>query len=441
MASRERSPAAGAFVSAMRRLAREVWFRAALFTLAAVVFALAAGFIGRAIPLDVTIDLGQNSVDSILQIIATAMLTATTFSATAMVTAYSSASSSATPRATQLLVADTTSQNALATFLGSFVFALVGIIALSTGYYGDEGRTIMFLGALVVVAIIVVTLLRWIAHLARFGRMADVIDRVEDAASTAVGAYARTPTFGARPMSAPPADAQTVWADESGYVAHVDLGALDRIAERWDAEVFVTAIPGTFADALHPIASVRCAAGATGPADPAGSADADRDDDLARAVRGAFRIAEHRDFEQDPRLGVIALSEIASRALSPATNDPGTAIDVLAALQRVFTLALTTEPSTEVVHERVWMRSPRMDELVVDGFRPIARDGAGVIEVQIRLQKTLAALAALAPAHGARFAESAADARRRARGELDREDARELARVSAGVWAPARRRR
>ncbi|WP_316309914.1 DUF2254 family protein, partial [Clavibacter michiganensis] len=109
--------------------------RAIAFTVVAVLFALAAGVVGAWIPFEVTVELGQNSVDSILQIIATAMLTATTFSITAMVTAYSSATTIATPRSTKLLIADPTSQTALSTFTGAFVFALVGIIALSTGYY------------------------------------------------------------------------------------------------------------------------------------------------------------------------------------------------------------------------------------------------------------------------------------------------------------------
>ena len=72
------------------------WMRALLFTLAAVLFALAARFIGEWVPFRLVIELGQNSVDSLLQIIATAMLTATTFSITAMVTAYSSATTIAT---------------------------------------------------------------------------------------------------------------------------------------------------------------------------------------------------------------------------------------------------------------------------------------------------------------------------------------------------------
>lgn len=55
---------------------------------------------------------------------------------------------------------------------------------------------------------------------------------------------------------------------------------------------------------------------------------------IDRALSRAFTVERHRSFEHDPRLGLIALGEIASRALAPATNDPGTAVEVLNALLR-----------------------------------------------------------------------------------------------------------
>lgn len=402
---------------------QKVWVRATLFTAIAIGFALAAGFIGSLLPFSLSIELGQNAVDSVLQIIATAMLTATTFSVTAMVTAYSSATTIATPRSTKLLIADPTSQNALSTFIGAFVFALVGIIALSTGYYTEQGRTILFIGTLVVVGIIVVTLLRWIAHLADFGRMSDVIDRVEEAATASLATYIESPTRGARrgrrfDMTVP------VLAERIGYVQHIDVAALDRVAHEHDLEICVEAIPGTVADAAHPLVTL----------------DRNPDDAVAHGIRRAFRLASHRDFEQDPRLGVIALSEIGSRALSPGTNDPGTAIEVIAALQRVFGIIPDRSSGArgDVEFTRVWMTAPSIDDLVTDAFRPLARDGARMVEVQIRLQKCLAALAAQIPSQHAVFARAAADGLRRSRRAMDPTDFRRLRAAARASWRPAR---
>ncbi|WP_295819867.1 DUF2254 domain-containing protein [uncultured Microbacterium sp.] len=408
------------------RLARRIWFRAALLTVCAVALALIAGVFGTLIPVELTMNLGQGAVGSILQILASSMLAVTTFSLTAMVTAYSSATTQATPRSTQLLMDDTTSQTVLSTFVGSFVFSLVGIIALSTGYYTDEGRTILFLGTLAVIVIVVVTLLRWIAHLTRFGRVADVIDRTENAATDAVRRWASAPTAYAATASGVPGDGDgdgdggDVYAESTGYVGFVDLASLQAIAQRSETRLAVLRMPGTMADASGPI--VRVIAG-TLPAQE------------YAAVRRAFHVENHRTFDQDPRLGVIALAEIGSRALSPATNDPGTAIDVLGSLQRVFAIALGAQRSDEVRYDRIEIEPVSLDDLLDDGFRPIARDGAAVIEVALRLQKTLAALAAASPARAAQLRAVADDARRRADSALPAQDRETLHALTRQLWA------
>lgn len=114
------------------------------------------------------------------------------------------------------------------------------------------------------------------------------------------------------------------------------------------------------------------------------------------AARDAWSLDSDRTFEQDPRFGLIVLSEIASRALSPAVNDPGTAIHVLASGLKAFTAYLQPyAPNPAVKYPRIQIVPIVFAEMLEDFFVPIARDGAGQVEVQIRLQKTLKSLAAI----------------------------------------------
>lgn len=113
------------------------------FSMAGVVTALLAVALSPYIPQELPTKIGADAVDKILGIIASSMLTVTTFSLTTMVSAYSAATTNVTPRATKLVIEDSTTQNVLATFVGSFLFSLVGIIALTTGAYGDRGRLIL----------------------------------------------------------------------------------------------------------------------------------------------------------------------------------------------------------------------------------------------------------------------------------------------------------
>ncbi|WP_061965798.1 DUF2254 domain-containing protein [Demequina aurantiaca] len=383
----------------LARLPQRIWFRLAVFTVIAVALALFAGIAGPYLPDAVSVEFGQDSVENILQILATSMLAVTTFSLTAMVSAYASAAARGTPRATQLLIADRTSQNALSSFLGSFVFAIVGIVALSTGYYGEQGRVILYFGTLVVIAVVVGTLMQWISHLTGFGRMADVIDRVEMAASDAACEYARHPRLGGAADVDIPGGAIAVASTRVGCLTGISMSVLQSVAEEANLRLHVATMPGVAVDYGTVLAFVE------------GSLT----DESRERITGAFRVENHRTYEQDPRLGFVALAEIASRALSPSTNDPGTAVEVLNAIQRVFTQVLTTDAIAEVKYSRVHVPVTAFADLVEDAFRPIARDGAPMVEVDLRLQSVLEALVRIAsPAEREALVATSHDAETRA---------------------------
>ncbi|WP_267387212.1 DUF2254 domain-containing protein [Sphingomonas sp. GC_Shp_3] len=404
---------------ALQLLTRRMWFRAGLFCVFAVALALASAFAGHLISYDLAAKIGSKSVDSILNLLASSMLAVTTFSLTAMVQAYSGATSTITPRAVQLLVDDSTSQNALATFLGSFLFAIVGIIALSTGIYGETGRVILFGGTILVIGLIVITFLRWIEHVTRFGRMADTIARVEKAAAQSVRGMTQRLSFAAFD-TARPDDAVLVHHTEIGRITHVDLAELSDVADAAGASLHVLSLPGMLADPAHPLVWTK----------------ASLDDQQVGQVREAFTIQHDRAFDHDPRFALVVLGEIASRALSPAVNDPGTAIAVIEAGTRVLATMLRHEPK-EKTADTAGVIVPRIafPDLIEDLFRPIARDGAALIEVGIRLQKALATLRAIEPQSTARCRTEAQDALSRACAAFTSSaDADALTRLHEQLW-------
>jgi uncharacterized membrane protein len=129
-----------------------------------------------------------------------------------------------------------------------------------------------------------------------------------------------------------------------------------------------------------------------------------------RAIRNCFVLGATRGYDQDPRFGLIVLSEVAQRGLWPAVNDPGTAIGVLATLTRLVNeadralaghqakakAAKADKPdgaADEIKFDRVTLPELDIRTRVVDSFAPIAHDGASMLEVGIRLQKMLATIA------------------------------------------------
>ncbi len=379
------------------QISRQVWVRATAFSVLGIVTALIALVVKRYIPADLPAKIGSDAVDSLLTIIATSMLSVTIFSLSTMVSAYASATSNVTPRATRLLVEDTTAQNALATFIGSFLFSLVGIIVLKTGLYGDQGRVVLYVVTLLVIVLIVLMLLRWTDYVLRLGRVLPTSERVEEASSRAMKLRRDAPNLGgvARRDDADdhdvPKDAIPVFAERFGYVQHIDMRALQEAGESLDCSIHVDALPGRLVDTVLPLCFMT---GSSITGDPINGSNPDS---IIKDVRNAFTVTDARSFDQDPRFGMCVLSEIASRALSSAINDPGTAIDITARGTRV--LAIWADPDNaqaadgnKVKFPRVHVPSLKLEELFDDFYTPIARDGAGIVEVGLHILKSLHAL-------------------------------------------------
>ncbi|KPQ30002.1 MAG: putative membrane protein (DUF2254) [Marinobacter excellens HL-55] len=169
------------------------------------------------------------------------------------------------------------------------------------------------------------------------------------------------------------------------------METLQSTAESFNCHLMVTALPGTFVHANRPL--IRITRETAGCID---ARDRPEPDALSGSLVSAFTISSNRTFEDDPRFGLLALSEIADKALSLGINDPGTAINVIGTFVRLFTLWQTPpEPQNlqATTYDRVWVPELMTDDLFDDAFTAIARDGAGMVEVSIRLQKAFRALA------------------------------------------------
>ncbi len=325
------------------------------------------------------------SVESLLSIMASSMLVIATFAVGSMVSAYASASTGATPRSIPLVISDDVTQNALSAFIGAFIFSIVSLIAIQNDMFGSAGRFAVFVLTLLVFAIVIITFVRWVDRIARLGRVVNTMEQVEKATYRALDRRRHAPTLGALRVSQHQAGTKGVPVCSStvGYVQHIDLETLQSFAEALNCRVVVTALPGTFATTHRPLLYVE------------GRTD-EHETFKPGALTRAFTISSNRTFEDDPRFGLVALAEIADKALSPGINDPGTAIHVIGTMVRLFTLwqsPVEKDNLREITYDRVAVPELVVDDLFDDAFTAIARDGATMVEVSIRLQKAFCALA------------------------------------------------
>ncbi len=309
----------------IKRLRERLWVR----PLFLCVLSVAAAFVAKAtddLGLDNRIpDIASDSIETLLAITAGSMLVIATLAVTSMVSAYASASSTATPRSFSLLVSDDLSQNALSTFLGAFIFTFVALVALKNGFYSKTGLFVLFVMTVAVVAIVIVTFVRWVDWIARLGRIGTTVDKVESAGVEAFSRNRCNRRLGGAEIEPELGEDNPVYGDTIGYVQHVNVEALQEYARQNELYITLGAVPGVFVAPGRPLAHLHPDDGATAPTD-------------VSVVVDAFDIGDSRIYDDDPRFALVALSEIASRALSPAVNDPGTAIAIFGSFIRLFSL-------------------------------------------------------------------------------------------------------
>lgn len=368
-----------------REYSRKLWVRVVAMGLLAFVALGLTQLIEGLVPREVGSYLSGEAADHLLEIIANAMLAVTIFSITIMVTVYRASSTQFTPRVHRLIIQDRTTQNTLAVFIGAYVFSLVGIILRELGVYGDDRALVLFLTTVLVLAVIVIYLIRWVLHLQTFGSLIDTTRQIETVTREQFEERLADPCLGARAFTGEvPEGADTVTSPESGYIQHIYPEALEEKARMHGVEVYLIQSIGSFVFKNEPILKV------VKTADPEEEAE---DRDMAEDLLDNVVVGDLRTFDQDPRFGLIVMGEVGSKALSPGVNDPGTAIDVITRIGRILSFYKDeVAQDRDVRLDRLHALPLEPADLLEDGFGALARDGASVVEVQQRLQQTLAGL-------------------------------------------------
>lgn len=367
----------------LQELRSRLWVKPTIMGLAAVGWVSIAYGAGHFLPEEMQVGIEREMLINLLGILATTMLTVATFSVAAMVSAFATVSSTATPRATRIVMQDSSTQNSLTAFLAAFIYAIVALVAISLGkYYGAGGRMLLFVGFCIMVAWVLVSFVRWVDRVSKLGRMGDTLERVEEVCREAFSSSEAMGTLGARSTGDDAFSGAKITSEIIGYVQNIDVALLDKIAVELETTIRVLERPGAFVDPHDSLVIVK---GKT-----------ELDEETVKRIHSAFHMGDSRRVVSDPRFGLILLSEIADRALSPAVNDPGTAIAVLGIQIRLMeTWRKHDHDTSEVKYENIEVAPLDPEDLMDDAFTAISRDGAAMFEVGSRIQKSLGVLTRL----------------------------------------------
>jgi uncharacterized membrane protein len=259
-----------------------------------------------------------------------------------------------------------------------FVYAL----ALAAGVKGRVDvipRSLVSLMAILGLSSVVVFLFL-IDHAARLLRPVSIVGRIAQLGLKVFDDVYPNPTPSSAPMRAvemlgPPA--RTVsHLGSSAIVIAVNLRALVAEAKRADVIIELAPRMGNFVARDDPLFLLR------------GDGAMDIDE---RKLRGQVAFGPERTIEQDSTFALRVIVDIAIKALSPAINDPTTAVLAIDQLQRLLRTAGNRNLHNERLFDsdgrlRVIFQTPNWDDFVHLTFSEIRQYGGESIQVVRRLR-------------------------------------------------------
>ncbi|MEU6868086.1 DUF2254 domain-containing protein [Streptomyces sp. NPDC046876] len=296
------------------------------------------------------------------------------------------------PRVLRLYVESRVTKLTLAVFLCTFLYTL-RLQKEYTAAADADDAVVPYVGASLAMGFVVLSLVLFVVYVhstIRLMRVTYVMDHVgeESLALIRESAEPTLPGQDGEPEADPPPDpggslVLHVW--RPGVLQAVDVERLVALAERDGLVLHLIPRIGDFLVPYTPL--FRVTGGPTPPDD---------------ALQAALDIGVERTTEQDLAFGIRQLADIAARALSPAVNDPTTAVQSLDRIQVLLT-ALARQPLGRAHHRgrggavRLVETLPSWPELLDLALTEIRDYGVGSVQVTRRIAACLDDLEQLAP--------------------------------------------
>jgi uncharacterized membrane protein len=262
---------------------------------------------------------------AVLSGIATSIMTVVSIVFAILLMTLTLASTQFSPRILVSFVRDRSTQSTLGVFLGTFAYCMAALpAARSLPHPFVPAATVT--GAMLLALVCVGWLIFFIHHISQSISVNHIVDRIARETEVVIDEFMPR-RRGPRdlPEHAPELSSEGdifIRNRRSGYIRFVDIDHLVRLARAYGVRIVLERRVGHFVPESVPL--MRAASG-------------DRiTPDRVLHLLAAFDIGPARTMQQDVEFGVIQIVDIALRAMSPAVNDPSTAISCIDQLSRII---------------------------------------------------------------------------------------------------------
>lgn len=298
------------------------WFIPALMTLGAIALAIGSVLIdvrfgSRWLSALTWLDISRpDGARELLSSLSSSMIgvAGTVFSITIAAVVY--ASGSYGPRLLTNFLEDRGNQLSLGVFIATFVYCLMVLRTVRVPATDDGNGFVPELSVLIALGLALLSvgvLVYFLHHVPDSIRINGVVARIGHRLLWDIEMRYPDKRVGAEPRRIERGGGTAIRAAQTGYIQIIDHSTLESVAAREDADIWLNVRTGDFVHGGITLLHVG------------GNKDVATRPDL----QDAFAIGDSRTAEQDLEYLIDELVEIGTRALSPAINDPFTAITCL----------------------------------------------------------------------------------------------------------------
>jgi uncharacterized membrane protein len=310
-----------------------------------------------------------------------AVVSLTGFVVTVTVLGVQQATGIFSPRYMRLWYRDGRLKLVLAELVGTLMFSISVIRRIQPDAVPDISVNLAGLGLMVGLLLFLLYFDRFLHRMRPVAVAALLADQGRDAFEAWMEEAARPDTAFVARGSSGPATAPTfvLRSVRSGTIQAIDTAGLTAFARNHACLVVFRHSVGDFVPVGAAILQVH---GATLP------------DDATRRLAGMVALGAERTIEQDPAFAIRVMVDIAIRALSPAVNDPTTAVQVLDYLEETLRVVGAAKPpgdgaSTDALATGVMVPVRTWPDYLALGVTEIREYGATSIQVTRRLHAML----------------------------------------------------
>jgi len=335
-------------------------------------------------------ELAPAGATALYQTVITLSLSFLVFTFGSLLVAIQVAGGQLTPR----IIATTLLRNNVVRYsVGLFVFALVYAVGALNRQGEDVHQLVATVTGVLGVACIA-DFLFLIDYAARLLRPVSVVAKVGDEGIAMIKAVYPDPASALTPQAAgmdakdPVPSREVEHRGTSEIVLAVDIPTLIALARSHDGMIEFVPQVGDFIASEQPLFVLH------------GGAMAIADD----AVRSAAAFGPERTLEQDPMFAFRIIVDIALKALSPAINDPTTAVLALDQVHRLLRAVGQRSLRGEIIvdssgHPRLIFRTPNWEHYVQVACSEIRACGSNNLQVARRMRAMLENLLSTLPEH------------------------------------------